>query len=77
MEYFSTGNVWISQSKHYCHKCVNFRDRHDGSGAGCPIDDMHMECSDMEALEEVIPDSLMGDNYEFPHCSMFLEAKNT
>jgi len=76
MRHFSNGTEWIKQSANYCERCVNNRDRHDGRGVGCPIDDIHMECSDQEILDQVIPDSLLGDRYEFMQCSMFLERCN-
>lgn len=71
---FSNGTKWIKESADYCERCVNNRDRRDGRGVGCPIDDIHMECSDQEALGEVIPVSLIGDEFEFKQCAMFYKA---
>jgi hypothetical protein len=69
---FSKGTEWIKASQKYCSRCVNYRDRYDNRGAGCPIDDMHME-GELETMIQAIPDSLVGNEFEFPQCSMFLE----
>jgi len=71
---FRKGTEWIKASENYCSRCVNNRDRYDRRGVGCPIDDMHME-GELEIMIQAIPVSLIGDEFEFPQCSMFLEKK--
>ncbi len=71
---FLQGTEWNKISEKYCSRCVNNRDRYDRRGAGCPIDDMHME-GDQATMVQAIPDSLIGNEFEFPQCSMFLEKK--
>lgn len=75
MKHFSHRKEWIEQSAKYCQRCVNYIDRRDGRGKGCPVDDMHMEYDDLEALEIFNAEGLSGD-YEYPQCSMFLERRN-
>lgn len=71
---FLKGKEWNKSSEKYCPRCINNRDRYDNRGTGCPIDDMHME-GDLETMVQAIPVSLIGDEFEFPQCSMFLEKK--
>ena len=72
---FATGKAWITQQAGYCERCINYRDRQDGRGVGCPLDDMHLETTSIDALDEVIPESMTGEEYEFQQCAMFLEVK--
>ena len=71
---FLQGTEWNKISEKYYPRCANHRDRRDNRGAGCPIDDMHIE-GDLEIMIHAIPVSLIGYEFEFPQCSMFLEKK--
>ena len=41
MGYFSNGSEGDRYEARYCHRCINWRDKHDGRGAGCPVWDIH------------------------------------
>ncbi len=73
MTHWVSGLKWVDASTNFCSRCVNFRDRNDGLGKGCPIDDIHTECDDPASLEEVFEKHLIGDEYAFPACAMFLD----
>jgi len=72
---FAKGTEWVNRSAGYCERCINHRDRLDGRGKGCPVDDMHME-ADPEVVKRVIPESMMGDEFLFPKCAMFLDRES-
>lgn len=71
---FLQGTDWNQASEKYCPRCVNYRDRYDHRGTGCPIDDMHIE-GNQKIMVQAIPVSLIGYEFEFPQCAMFLEKK--
>lgn len=41
MAYFPNGTTGMDYMEHFCCRCVNFRDKNDGRGPGCPIMDLH------------------------------------
>lgn len=41
MGYFSNGTEGLAWQEKWCHNCVNFKDRGDGRGEGCPVFDLH------------------------------------
>lgn len=84
MGYFPNGESGIAYMDKYCCRCVNFRDKNDGRGPGCPIYDLHSlwnydavgkdaDKVKAEALEHLIPrgnPETDGDMNQ--ECSMFL-----
>lgn len=74
---FSNQTEWNKQSTVYCERCVNNRTRGDNMGAGCPIDDMRIECSGKQAFKKIASKYLLGDAYDFNQCSMFIDKKSS
>ena len=78
MGYFSNGSAGDSYIAQWCLRCVNWRDRHDDRGEGCPVYDLHLlynydqhkKDSTKRALEMFIPRDEHGGN---GRCQMFWE----
>ena len=42
MGHFSNGTEGMMYQEEYCERCLNYRDKDDGRGYGCPIWDAHL-----------------------------------
>lgn len=79
MAYFPNGTSGLDYQEHFCVKCVNYRDKKDGRGYGCPIFDLHLlwnydaikDKDKKMALEMLIPTTDVGND----QCSMFVEKQ--
>lgn len=51
-----------------CEGCMNWRDRFDQQGVGCPLDDLLMDGCDREMLANIVT----MEGVEVKRCSMYL-----
>lgn len=79
MAYFSNGCEGDAYEAEYCNRCVNWRDKNDDRGPGCPVWDCHLlfaydECNRKSnaktMLDLLIP--MMKNKPYAAECSMFL-----
>jgi len=77
MGYFSNGNEGTTYQAQFCDKCVNYRDKNDGRGPGCPIWDAHLLWNyQQEDKKEVLDFFIPRDGLYNAECTMFLEVAN-
>ena len=61
MARFSNGAEGLYYQEEYCMGCINFKDRDDDMGVGCPVWDLHLfwvgkpEDEEKEILDYLIP----------------------
>ena len=76
MAYFPNGTSGDIYLEKYCMLCLNWTDKQDGRGFGCPIWDAHQvanykQCGD-EVIKEILEILWPSDDKHYPaKCSMF------
>jgi hypothetical protein len=84
MGYFPNGTSGLDYQERVCSRCVNWRDKGDGRGEGCPIIDLHYlwnydavgkdaDKTKKTALDMFIARDEEGFNKQ---CEMFLERQS-
>lgn len=78
MAYFSNGTEGMCYTEKYCDHCINWRDKKDGRGHGCPVMDAHVlwayeECNSQSNAKQML-DMFIPMNKEThfaDECAMF------
>ena len=83
MGYFANGTEALMYQEKYCFNCINYRDKNDGRGPGCPIWDLHFLydyelCNDKENIGKIMLDVLipMTEEGYNEKCAMFLRKES-
>ena len=79
MACFNSKEARIAYFKQYCERCANWKDRMDGLGTGCLIDDLHAEYSggdEWDILDRMIPESHDGPSVTYMQCALFHEKSS-
>ena len=76
MAYFANGSTGDYYQEKYCDRCLNWIDKKDGRGPGCPIWDAHIatsydQCKN-KGVKEILEILWPTNKKHYPgECSMF------
>ncbi len=63
--------------ENYCFNCVNWRDKKDGRGEGCPIWDLHLTFNNTKSkeIQEILDEFIPRKGIVNEECTMFQKEK--